>query len=174
MPKEDLFLDNVAEYRRWIDQGYAWPHVVDDDRPGPRNLGVDPQPITEMSPQHAVSALHKAHRWYDWLEINRRFIVAGEGADNVMIRRHRHHTSPLVKALTLRAIGDTTWRYHFDQSLGSGDLSEDDILEVAIDTMTELDRLDREHPVKVSPTRKILILRDTLTRSIAQKREDTA
>lgn len=187
MPRrsEDLFIDNVQEYGRWINQPIFWPHVTESIRAGEGDLHVEQQRISDMSPQHAVSALHKAHRWYDWLETVGRFVQGGQGLAKAPERKYTHYSSPLVHSLMIQAITPAVWNAQFHERAHGGPppgmeaeehssiLLPEAILEVAIDATAEWERLRQTQPVKVSPARQALALRDILTRTITEKRGPT-
>lgn len=94
----ELFRDGgPLNYGMWLHQEETWPsESARNDRTGHRPVH---QPIAEMAPQHAVSALHKLIRWAKESPTGRMV------AYDLDSRELEVRTSPLGMALAARALG---------------------------------------------------------------------
>lgn len=156
MPKriEDIFIDDVVAYQEYLGQGEHWPHFDGGE--------IIPEPIDGMSPQHAVSALHKSWRWLDWLWKYDRFSFAGIGSGWDELCR-QHADSDLVHALAVQAVGPAVWDSAHPPKEVLRDFSPERITDIAVNTLFAWQDLG----IRATPAGRLKALREILTRNLA-------
>lgn len=155
--KEDVFAGASLFYDA-VSQGTRWPHVEEG--------GVNYVDIEEMSPQHAISAMRKLERWYEYLTVNQRINKANWP-------RTRLYGSSLYLGLLCQALGEIAWDhlsiYAVDPSNPSDvrTLTLGDVNDVAVNVLFAWQR----EGVRATPAGRAKILRDMLVDALSNDQE---
>lgn len=164
-PKEDTFVASEQVFRDYSGQEVWWPSA-DESQAGYRR-----EAISDMSPQHAISALRKLERWWWWMGLNNQ--LTGEWKE---YSRRDVIASPLYQALLKQAVGSEAWRYMHVQVSDPADpmatvvFERDDLLALAIDIVATI----RESPVSLvtTPSDQVKTVHRVIIERLNQMREN--